>query len=230
MTKIIDICTTLAGAKFKEQVQENRKKLRKIGGDDLTGYLEQASKEMNQHTQVYIEIEKEVLNKLKLEKKQLDGSIEFYMQQGNYEVYSLMNMLGDKLKSFLTATKKIDKETYKKILNYKLEYVRKEADKVFDENNRRLVAQKSFAHVSGSYESKEEPSIMILKNYFEFKLGLEIFNKFGVEEEDVREATNDPDIQFDVDITQLMLQLSEEFQEKIPKAKSQNKGPEEKKA
>jgi hypothetical protein len=33
---------------------------------------------------------------------------------------------------------------------------------------------------------------MVLKNYFEFRLGMEIANKFGVEEEDVREAMMTP--------------------------------------
>jgi hypothetical protein len=37
-----------------------------------------------------------------------------------------------------------------------MDYVRKEADKIFEEDNRRIVAQKSFAHHKGTYEEKEE--------------------------------------------------------------------------
>jgi hypothetical protein len=111
LTKIIDVCTTLAGSKIKEQIVDYRKsnfpsksligiELRKNAGDSLTAYLEGSSKEINQHTQIYNDIEKEVLTKLNIDKKLLDGSIQMYMEEGNYEIYSLMTMLGDKLKYF----------------------------------------------------------------------------------------------------------------------------------
>lgn len=221
LTRIIDICTTLAGSKFKEQVHENRKKLRKNAGTDLISYLELASKELNQHTAVYQEIENLVLGQLKIEKKVLDSSIEYYLSQNNFEIISLMQMLGDKLRSFLTANKNVDKDTFKKILETKLEFIRNEADKIFSDDNKRTVAQKSFAHISGTYEQKEEPSIMVLKNYFEYRLGLEIYQKFEVEEEDVRDSSLSPDIQYDVEINQLMIQTSDEFQSKIPRTKNQ---------
>jgi hypothetical protein len=92
----------------------------------------------------------------------------------------------------LTASKQIDKDTFKKILETKLEYIKTEAEKIFSDENKRTVAQKSFAHISGTYEQKEEPSIMVLKNYFEYRLGLEIHSKFDVEEEDVRDASLSP--------------------------------------
>lgn len=77
-----------------------------------------------------------------------------------------MQMLGDKLRyllktifnlrSFLTASKTIDKETFRKILETKLEFIKNEADKIFSDDNIRTVAQKSFAHISGTYEQKIE--------------------------------------------------------------------------
>jgi hypothetical protein len=44
---------------------------------------------------------------------------------------------------------------------------------------------------------------MVLKNYFEFRLGYEIFNKFGVEEEDIREASQNPGTYFRYKINEI---------------------------
>lgn len=74
------------------------KELRAMKNMDLKAYLEQAGKEVSQHTEVYQEIEKQVLEALGLEKNVLDKSIEYYMSTGNLEIIALMNLLGEKMK------------------------------------------------------------------------------------------------------------------------------------
>jgi len=43
----------------------------------------------------------------------------------------------------------------------------------------------------------------MLRNYFEFRLGSAIFEKFGVEDEDLREATQNPGIKLLISIINL---------------------------
>ena len=75
-----------------------RLELRAKGGQELEGYLEQSGKELGQHTAIYQQTEKDVLEALKLDKNMMDKSIEYYIQHGNVQVLALMNMLGEKLK------------------------------------------------------------------------------------------------------------------------------------
>lgn len=221
VTKIIDICTALAGRQFRDQVAENRKSLRAKGVLSLAEYLDQAGKELSQHTQIYQEIENQTLKSLGVEKSLLDKSIEYYYSQGNFQILALMNMLGEKLKSYLRGTKTVDKETFKKILETKIEFIEKEAEGIFSEENKKIVNEKSFAGVAAEGAQKEQMALMVLKNYFEFRLGYEIFNKFGVEEEDIREASQNPDIQYDVEIAELLVKVEQTFYSKIPKPTAQ---------
>lgn len=64
----------------------------------MADYLDQAGKELSQHTQIYQEIENQTLKSLGVEKSLLDKSIEYYYSQGNFQILALMNMLGEKLK------------------------------------------------------------------------------------------------------------------------------------
>lgn len=72
--------------------------MRAKGGQDLEAYLDASQKELGQHTQAYQTTEKEVLDALKVEKSFMDKSIEYYMQQRNVQILTLMNMLGEKMK------------------------------------------------------------------------------------------------------------------------------------
>jgi len=65
---------------------------------DLKAYLDHAGKEVSQHTELYQEIELQVLKALNCEKAVLDKSIEYYMSIRNLDIIALMNLLGEKLK------------------------------------------------------------------------------------------------------------------------------------
>jgi len=226
VTKIVDICIILAGRKFRDTVHENRKKLRGNKNLDLKAYLDHAGKEVSQHTELYQEIELQVLKALNCEKAVLDKSIEYYMSVRNLDIIALMNLLGEKLKSYLKSTKEVDVETFKNILKFKTEFIEKEADNIFGEDNRRKVVQTQLASVSGTFQQKEGMSLNMLRNYFEFRLGSAIFERFGVEDEDLREATQKPEIQYDMELAELMMKSEEALYKKIPQlAGQQEAGP-----
>jgi len=216
LTRVIDINIILAGKKFRDTVQENRKKLRAIKNLDLKAFIEHTGKEVSQHTEVYKDIENQVLKALGIEKNIFEKSIEYYMNVGNIEVLALMNLLGEKLKSYLKSTKEINKDTFKEILKAKAEFTQKEAKEIYSEDNRRNVVQTQMASVSGSYQQKEAMSLNTLRAYFEFKLNNHIFEKFGVEEEDVKEAMNKPEIQYDMEVTELLIKTEEAIYESRP--------------
>jgi len=112
LTRVIDINIILAGKKFRDTVQENRKsktapnflikfpikELRALKNLDLKGFIDHTGKEVSQHTEVYKDIEAQVLKTLGIEKSVFEKSIEYYMSVGNIEVLALMNLLGEKLK------------------------------------------------------------------------------------------------------------------------------------
>jgi len=224
VTKIVDICIILAGRKFRDTVHENRKKLRNNKSLDLKAYLDHAGKEVSQHTELYQEIELQVLKALNVEKTILDKSIEYYMSVRNLDIIALMNLLGEKLKSYLKSTKEINSETFKEILKFKADFIEKEADAIFGEDNRRKVVQTQLASVAGSYQQKEGMSLNMLRNWFEFKLGSAVFEKFAVEDEDIREATNNPEIQYDMEVAELMMRSEGALYQRFPQLQGQEGG------
>jgi len=224
VTKIVDICIILAGRKFRDTVHENRKKLRNNKSLDLKAYLDHAGKEVSQHTELYQEIELQVLKALNVEKTILDKSIEYYMSVRNLDIIALMNLLGEKLKSYLKSTKEISADTFKEILKFKGDFIEKEADAIFGEDNRRKVVQTQLASVAGSYQQKEGMSLNMLRNWFEFKLGSAVFEKFGVEDEDIREATNNPEIQYDMEVAELMMRSEGALYQRFPQLQGQEGG------
>lgn len=221
VTKLVDVCVILAGRKFQGTVRENRQKLRAMKSMDLKAYLDQAGKEVSQHTEVYQEIEKQVLEALGLEKNVLDKSIEYYMSTGNLEIIALMNLLGEKMKSYLRSTKDINNDTFKEILKTKIEFLEKEANNIFGEENRRKIVQTQLASVAGTYAQKEEMSMNMLRGFFEFRLGNAVYEKFGVEEEDIRAAAMKPEIQYDVDVAELMMKYDEAMYKSMPQLAQQ---------
>jgi len=190
----------------------------------LKAYLDHAGKEVSQHTELYQEIELQVLKALNVEKTILDKSIEYYMSVRNLDIIALMNLLGEKLKSYLKSTKEINSETFKEILKFKADFIEKEADAIFGEDNRRKVVQTQLASVAGSYQQKEGMSLNMLRNWFEFKLGSAVFEKFAVEDEDIREATNNPEIQYDMEVAELMMRSEGALYQRFPQLQGQEGG------
>lgn len=123
---------------------------------DVRTYLEQSSNELNQHSEFFKELETKILTELGVDKGLMDKSIEYYISAGNFEVIALMNLLGERFKSFIKSSKKIDNETFKDILRYKNEFVEKEAKNIFGADNKRIIVQSHLATVSGTYAQKEE--------------------------------------------------------------------------
>jgi hypothetical protein len=216
LTKVIDINIILAGKKFRETVQENRRKLRSLKNLDLKAFIDHTGKEVSQHTEVYKDIENQVLKTLGIEKNIFEKSIEYYMSVGNMDVLALMNLLGEKLKSYLKATKEISKDTFKDIMKAKTEFIQKYAKEIYGEDNRRYIVQTQMATVSGTFQQKEAMSVNTLRSYFEFKLNNYIYEKFGVEDEDVKEAMSKPEIQYDMEITEFLIKSEEALYESRP--------------
>jgi len=63
----------------------------------------------------------------------------------------------------LKSTKEVDVETFKNILKFKTEFIEKEADNIFGEDNRRKVVQTQLASVSGTFQQKEGVRILSIK-------------------------------------------------------------------
>lgn len=56
----------------------------------------------------------------------------------------------------MRGTKTVDKETFKKILETKIEFIEKEAEGIFSEENKKIVNEKSFAGVAAEGAQKEQ--------------------------------------------------------------------------
>lgn len=56
----------------------------------------------------------------------------------------------------MKSTKDINNDTFKEIVKYKIEFVEKEANNIFGEENRRKIVQTQLASVAGTYAQKEE--------------------------------------------------------------------------
>jgi len=122
--------------------------------------LEHIGNDSNQHLELFQQLETEVLKELGVEKSLMDKSIEYYMSVGNMQVVALMNLLGERLKTAIRSTKDINRETLKEILTLKNEFIEKEGDKIFTDENKRIVIQSHLANVSGNYAQKQQVQIL----------------------------------------------------------------------
>ncbi len=118
--------------------------------------MEHIGNDSNQHLELFQQLETEVLKELGVEKSLMDKSIEYYMSVGNMQVVALMNLLGERLKTAIRSTKDINRETLKEILTLKNEFIEKEGDKIFTDENKRIVIQSHLANVSGNYAQKQQ--------------------------------------------------------------------------
>ena len=126
----------------------------------MKSFLEHIGNDSNQHLELFQQLETEVLKELGVEKSLMDKSIEYYMSVGNMQVVALMNLLGERLKTAIRSTKDINRETLKEILTLKNEFIEKEGDKIFTDENKRIVIQSHLANVSGNYAQKQQVQIL----------------------------------------------------------------------
>jgi len=211
LTAIVEICTIVAGKKFRESIQEARKKRRAQKNKDLKSFLDHTQDDSNQHVELFQQLETEVLKEIGVEKSLMDKSIEYYLSAGNMQVVALMNLLGDRLKTAIHSTKDISRETLREILTFKNEFIEKEGEKIFSDDSKRTVIQSHLANVSGSYAQKQQMSLSILRNYLDSRISDLIFEKFGVEEEDIMDSASKPELSYDMEIATLIIQGEEQL-------------------
>lgn len=56
----------------------------------------------------------------------------------------------------MRGSKKVDKDTFRSILETKIEFIEKEAEGIFSEENKKIVGEKSFAGVAAEGAQKEQ--------------------------------------------------------------------------
>lgn len=185
ISQICDATLEIAAPTFVLLTRKDRKE-RRNNRNDLARYISL----WNEYAAVLEELietsQKEVLERLNVSAHVWEASNSFFMQQGNQELLMLHASLPQKLKMSLGSSRELNNQEFKEILGAQIELLNREADH----------AEEIIPLID-----RPEEIAPIIQN----RVNDEIFDKFGIEEEDIfrsmRGHIMDPEVQ------QLFMQL-----------------------
>jgi hypothetical protein len=200
ISQIFDVLCEYGFSKYNKLIGELRKE-RRNAGDDTKTRFEIATKYSTMFNKLFEELQKELLEHLKITQETLFMSIESHAAKGDTHVLYLFQMLTEKMRMLKKGERFMNKEALKKVLEFKRDYLYKSLDKM------RKVGE----------EHKEDKKY--LENLFlDFTSMVydEIHKYFGYEEEDIVKAMSDSENQYDMEVNSLLMECDSLMKQLVP--------------